>query len=170
MNSHDFRVYVAGLFDWEGSIMIYEKSYLFKGKANCMQKYFCIAQSGDRGKEVLELIQTRLGYGNITSSVKGRYLRCYWWGSREYKIMKKFLEFIKPYAIIKKEEVEEALCYVNKRLKSRYDFRWTLEEDEILLNNYHLPKGKLVKILNRTYYSIVGRKHTMKHLLKNKNI
>jgi len=89
--------YIAGFFDGEGSVIF--------SKARNGYPRFTMCQ---RTTEVLERIQDMLGYGNLHFDTRdgGGVMAKLTINRREHKLH--FLQYILPYAIVKREKLERA--------------------------------------------------------------
>ena len=85
--------YIAGLFDGEGCISITAGHFIRISITNCNQ-------------EVLELVQQTLGYGKVR--LKSSKSKCYDFRIDNRVDIKRFLQAVSPFLIVKKEKAKEA--------------------------------------------------------------
>lgn len=129
--------YIAGLFDAEGSAI---------SKTNS-KWYIQIVQSGS--KDILEYIQKQFGSGSITS--EGR------WRIYNIEHAYEFYKRIRPYTIIKSEDLDEMVTEFNKKIKNKY-------ERELITNDITVPT------LNDASSSETTNKKNTKKIIKQSGV
>jgi hypothetical protein len=115
--------YVAGFFDADGSIGVYNRG-------NGIQICASIANSGHHGRIICNQLQQRFR-GTVTcAKLKNPNHRdVFWWRTNGRNVVKNFLEQIVEHSVIKKDQIELAILFIKAwekmpRYKSDQDKLW----------------------------------------------
>lgn len=144
--------YIAGIFDGEGSIGYYSDG----------QRRVSISQSGDEGKELLNFIKDKTGFGYIYFNIKFKPSQTiknvrpmHVWNASKRQEMRKFLNSVLPYLIIKREKAKEVL---EKLGENNIQTRWEKKEDELIQKLYKEKSFRdIAEILKRSHKSVRTR-------------
>lgn len=107
--------YLAGFFDADGSVGIYKRG-------NGWQVTISVANSGKHGRIICNALVKQFG-GTVTVAKKKKktHRDVFWFKASGTDIGKAFLEYIKDYSIIKKDQIELVLEFIDKkRMMPRY--------------------------------------------------
>lgn len=138
-------VYIAGLFDGEGTIGLYKKKdNKIKNRSYYYHTLVCLVNTN---REVMEWMAKKLEINHhCVSRRKGKmkktWSKCYVWFLGGLKDIIYFLSIVIPYLRIKRKQAELLLEYCLIRYKQpRKNFTYTSRQHQIY---------KLIKNLNRT--------------------
>ena len=135
--------YAAGLFDGEGCVDIYKASVSKASKSPSFMLRVVITQ---KQGEIMNWLENKFGGAVQLSKRSDNYI--YRWDIRS-QAAKRFLLLIQPYVLIKKEQVNLAIEYEERKskyletLKGKRGFR-TLTAEEIAWR--YMMKEKLSKL------------------------
>lgn len=100
--------YIAGFFDADGSVGVYKRG-------NGYQLNVTIANSGFHGKQICKLLQNQFaGCLTFTNSNKKTQREVFWWKLNGCHNCKAFLLYIRDFVIIKKDQVEKSLEFIEE--------------------------------------------------------
>lgn len=130
--------YIAGFFDADGSVGIYERG----GNRNAKSYQICvaIANSGYHGRIICEQLKERFG-GTVTSTKLSRdnpnHRDVFWWRTNGRYVTKRFLEEIVDHSIIKQDQIKLALSFINEweklpRYKTIEQKEWMKEISDLM--------------------------------------
>lgn len=111
----EVRAYLAGLFDGEGSVTVYEQTDKYR-----VRKHGLEASISNTHKETLEWIKNIIGFGSVYKTNKVRK-QCYEYFISDWQAVA-FLELIAPYLRIKKEKALKCVeTYKTQRMSTGGD-------------------------------------------------
>lgn len=118
--------YVGGFFDADGSVGIYKRG------TNTFQVCVAIANSGYHGRVICDQLKERFG-GTVTMSnaKKKTHRDVFWWKTNGKTVTKNFLLSIQDHVIIKKDQVDACIAYIEEWEKMP-KFGKTQEQKEYL--------------------------------------
>jgi hypothetical protein len=108
--------YIAGFFDADGSVGIYNRASRNK---NVYQVNVAIANSGTHGLMICKALVEQFG-GCVTHQKKVKkdtHRSVFWYRLNGGKVLKDFLEYISPHVIIKKDQIDIALQFIEEKSK-----------------------------------------------------
>ena len=101
--------YIAGFFDADGSVGVYKRGN------NSWQINVVIANSGFHGLEICTLLQNQFGGCLTFTQAKKRTQRnAFWWKLNGCTSCKEFLLYVEPFVIIKKDQVQARLNFIDQ--------------------------------------------------------
>lgn len=107
--------YVAGIFDGEGCVDIYNAT---QAKASKSPSFMLRASIAQKDGKIMNWLVEQFG-GNVQMSRKQEKYYIYRWDIRS-QAAKKFLEGILPYSIIKRKQIEFAIEFEERKGKYLY--------------------------------------------------
>lgn len=130
--------YLAGFFDADGSVGIYNRT------KTSYQVNISIANSGHHGRIICNEIKNRFGGSVVEAkSKKSTHRNVFWWRCSSTPKVKEFLEEITPHLIIKKDQALATLEFVDRY--SKMDLVKTPEDLEYAESMVKLVKEMKVK-------------------------
>jgi hypothetical protein len=147
MKKEHVAAYAAGIFDGEGYVDIYKASTSKASKSPSLMLRVVISQKDGR---LMNWLQDNFG-GYVAMSRKDKFY-IYRWDIRS-QVAKQFLLTIQPFVLVKKEQVDLAIEYENKKekylvtLKGSKGFR-QLSDDEISIR---MEMKETLKKLKKVY-------------------